>query len=163
MQPASLGRGIKVGWRVKKKTGRPSPRSAIGWYASCNPQCEVSDLDPDFSKQTQARRVQIDAYARASRILVAHISPILIDKVTPSTRLQTMGPTRREGNSPPLIHSIKHTATSTKERGGNMSEVVKKRDIKKASPMGWPFSFSVPPRRLTVAYVIWVGSTSYSE
>ena len=27
------------------------PRSAIGWYASCNPQCEVSNLDPDFSKQ----------------------------------------------------------------------------------------------------------------
>lgn len=28
-----------------------------------------------------------------------------------------------------------------------MSEVVKKRDIKKASPSGWPFSFSAPPRR----------------
>lgn len=44
-----------------------------------------------------------------------------------------------------------------------MSEVVKKRDIKKASLSGWPFSFSVPPRRLTVAHVIWLGSTSYSE
>lgn len=38
-----------------------------------------------------------------------------------------------------------------------------KRDIKKASLSGWPFSFSVPPRRLMVAYVIWIGSTSYSE
>lgn len=29
-----------------------------------------------------------------------------------------------------------------------------KRDIKKASPSGWPFCFSVPPRRFMVAYGI---------